>query len=872
MNIMNKVTLKQLLHNKTRTIVTIIGVILSTSMITAVTTFISTLQQYAIDYTIADEGDWHGLLYNINPVTYEDLKKEDKIEKLALTKNAGYSMLEGSRNEFKPYLRVLELNEEAFEILPVHVTQGRLPENNREVVISEHVYTNGGVNFKLGDTLTLDLGYRVGEDGQIINPKDPLIMEDDRLTERLDTTLSNTYTIVGFCKRLSYNMEPYSDPAYTILTTFEGSITDTSKFVDAYIKVNKPKDIYNLVKGLADKNQLAYSYNYSLLRFLNSSNEDNFNSVLYSLAAILIGLIMVGSISLIYNSFAISVSERKKMFGLLSGAGATAKQRRNSVFFESFVIAGIGIPLGVIAGIGGIGTTLYLLRNQLLSIFGRDGNVSLKLHVSNLSIVVAILVALITIFISSYVPARRSSRVSALEAIRQTTDIKLSPRQVKTSKLTRKIFGIEGELALKNFKRNKRRYRTTVISLFISIVLFISASAFSMYLRDSVMNVYEDVDYDLVYSMYQSENEKLDESNITAAYQTILGLKGIEEGSYIKASYGWVPIEKEQVDQEYYEMMESTGYVNNGSNLTAQLTIYSVDHDTYSKYIDELRLDSKLIDNKETSGILIDQMHFYNPQEQRYNNKKLLKDSSLNKLSYYYMNENEEEITFDIKIISYADIAPFGIQPYTFQNGLILIIDENQRLEGFSEIKDRWFDSDLYFSAKNPMEAENQIKDILTTYEMQTYNLYNIAESIQDNRNIITIINVFSYGFIVLITLITIANVFNTISTNVNLRRREFAMLKSVGMTNQSFNRMLNYECIFYGLKALLYGMPVSALITYLIYQSIDIGVESRFYLPVSAFLISIFSVFLVVFASMMYSMSKIRKENILDALKNENL
>lgn len=180
----------------------------------------------------------------------------------------------------------------------------------------------------------------------------------------------------------------------------------------------------------------------------------------------------------------------------------------------------------------------------------------------------------------------------------------------------------------------------------------------------------------------------------------------------------------------------------------------------------------------------------------------------------------------------------------------------------------------MQISADNPIAAEESIKKILMEDEdlFNTLSIANVAEQIQVSRNIITIINVFAYGFIVLISLITIANVFNTISTNVNLRRREFAMLKSVGMTDSSFNKMLNYECIFYGLKALLYGLPVSIGVTYLIYRSVESGVDMPFYLPTSSILISILSVFLVVFISMMYSMSKIRKENILDGLKNENL
>ena len=154
---------------------------------------------------------------------------------------------------------------------------------------------------------------------------------------------------------------------------------------------------------------------------------------------------------------------------------------------------------------------------------------------------------------------------------------------------------------------------------------------------------------------------------------------------------------------------------------------------------------------------------------------------------------------------------------------------------------------------------------------MDTDNLFNQHKEMQTMNNLILIIKVFAYGFITLMALITTANVFNTITTNINLRRREFAMLKSVGMTSLGFKKMLNYECIFYGLKALLYGIPSSIFVTYLIYLTFKHGVETSFYLPVNNILISILTVFFIVFISMMYSMRKVKNENILDALKKEN-
>ena len=174
--------------------------------------------------------------------------------------------------------------------------------------------------------------------------------------------------------------------------------------------------------------------------------------------------------------------------------------------------------------------------------------------------------------------------------------------------------------------------------------------------------------------------------------------------------------------------------------------------------------------------------------------------------------------------------------------------------------------------SENPSESRNEVKTLLSDRGINTNNFNDYAEAEEENRNIVTLIQVFAYGFIILISLIAAANVFNTISTNISLRRREFAMLKSVGMTSKGFNRMMNFECLLYGSLALLYGLPASAGVTYLIYMAMAAGYDAGFRLPWTAIGIAVLSVFLVVFVTMMYSMSKIKKDNPIDALKNENL
>ncbi|NLA83715.1 MAG: ABC transporter permease [Clostridiales bacterium] len=886
MNIINMVTLRGLKKNKIRTIVTIIGIILSAAMITGVTALISSMQNYMVNIAVADEGNWYAAVHNVSYEDYLKLKNMDGVTSAVIRRDVGYSALDGSINEYKPYLYLAELSSEAFEVLPIHLTKGRLPEKEDEILISEHIRTSGGVDLKIGSTLNLQLGTRVTDDGISLDQSNPYIIDDnseEKTTEKLEIKCRRTFTIVGEMNRMPFSMESYTAPGYTIFSLKDFNALPSAqkasdKDLSVYFTTKSHRKIYDTVNEISkalgvDLSQ--FEYNNELLRYKGVSKNDSFNAVLYSLGAILTGLIMIGSISLIYNSFSISVSERTKQFGLLSSAGATAKQLKNSVFFDAVVLAVIGIPLGVLSGIFGIYVTLYYVGNLFEYLISTAVKVPLTLSVSPLSVLSAVLIAFITIMISAYIPARRSGKMSAVEAIRQTSDIKLKEKQVRTLGITRKLFGLEGDLALKNIKRNSRRYRSTVISLFLSIVLFISASALATYLTESVKNIYQDDDFDLYH--FSSVNHNTDEKEsfdyAMNVYEDILALDTVNQGSFITTLINYeIGLSREEINESYFKDMLLRGYKDDeDKQYFVQVNVKSIDHETFNNYIKTLGLNEDLFSGPEqVTGILIDKQHYYDYKAQKYKNTYIFKDRNIKSLTLEY-NHGEEPMQTEVKLAAVADTAPFGLRDYADIPGTVMfIIDENSRHNLMKGGQNLIITHNMYFAADDPFEAEADIKEVLTDAGLSASSLVNRAQILRDNRNIITIISVFAYGFMVLISLITIANVFNTISTNVNLRRREFAMLKSVGMTDKSFNKMLNFECIFYGLKALLYGLPVSIFITYLIYRSIVQGFEMSFRLPAKGVLISIFSVFVVVFVSMMYSMRKIRNENILDALKSE--
>ena len=900
MNVFNKVTLQSLKKNKTRTIVTIIGIILSAAMICAVTTFASSFMNYARENTIYTDGNWHGYQRNTDFQTYKDIWNTGKVEEAVFLQQLGYAYAEGCENEFKPYIYVLGAGKDVEEVLPIHIISGKYPTSSTEIMLPEHLYTNGGVKYNLGDTITLELGQRM-LDGYPMSQDSPCYIYEQGNEvfngEVLEVKETRTYKVVGFYERLSWRIETFEAPGYTALTLSDRETYTPYKY-DVYFRMENPKDTFDFMKEM----KLTGDYNSDLLMYSGTFAVNAFTTMLYSLAAIVIGLIMFGSVALIYNAFSISVSERTKQFGLLSSIGATKKQLKRMVFFEALSVSAIGIPIGVIAGVGGIGVTLMLLGDKFKSMgFGVD----MKLSVSPAAIIIAVVVALITVLISAWIPSKRATKVSAVEAIRQNMDVK-NTKPVKTSKLTYKLFGLSGMLANKHYKRNKKKYRTTVLSLFMSIVLFVSASAFTDYLMETVGVGFGSVGFDL--TMHASGNE-FDKITPEELLNRMKAAKSVTGGAYSQERYVNAEISTRYLTDEGIEFLDKNqGQSEDKSSRDAHSYITFVDDATFRALLKENGLnEKKYMDPENPLAIAVDGATMFNLYTQKYETTNFFKDDEFSLVIHkekdipgYYCSgeitdetgktvvrytkdqesniEGEEYILYTLEegylytTLNIGDVIyekPFFVRDSSGMRFIYPISLAEQVFEDFDAINNSYY---YMLTSDNHAESYTAVQSILNDNGFNAKNLQNIAEMEESERNIVTIIRVFSYGFIVLISLIAAANVFNTISTNISLRRREFAMLKSVGMAQKDFNKMMNFECLLYGSRALLYGLPVSCGVTYLIYLAIMEGYEASFHLPWTAIGIAVLSVFLVVFITMMYSMSKIRKDNPIDALKNENL
>lgn len=849
MSILNRLTIKNLRLNKKRTIVTIIGIILSTALMVGIGLLFSSFQDLMIRDTIGYSGKYEA---NYSDV---DLDKLNNIKDKGFTyfyeKPIGFSKIESS-NEYKPYMYITSVNKEYFNELKL--VDGSFPKNENEVVISNHVITNGGLNYKVGDIVTFTYGSR-NIDGDITLANSELVDG-----EFLTNEGTHTYKIVGIVDRS--NFESYSASGYTAFTV---DVNSDNGNVNLYVMFNKNKKIIKQSEELAK--ELNYNgdinYNSTLLALYGESTYGNVMSSMGGMMIIMLSLVSIGCIIVIYNSFAISVMERKKEFGLLSSIGTTKRQLSHTVFFEALVVGVIGIILGILGAYIGIGCVILIINNLISDML------EYKLHlVTNpLFIIIPVIFMIIVIGVSAFIPSRRASKVSPIEAIRQNDDIKINKKKIRTSKLVLKLFGIEGEIALKNIKRNKKKYRVTIVSLFISIVLFISFSSYMNYTLNTASSVMGEVPYDYQISYFgddpNNDKEALDKINEI--------VKSSDVKEYVSYSVSNLSIIGNYTYSDEYLDFYKSAYGDDGikalNNLKYQyISILVLDDNSYNKY-------KKLIGIDNDSVILLNKfkgVSYGNNKRVNYN-IPVINNGNINiKICNFDNDEDVDTTKYCNKNIDNIFVTNKSfdlIEEFSYMGDFKLIVNK--------KLYDSISDSSTHYTQFNIISDNTNNIDKLTK-DLDKYsnvNYTNIKEAMKQANNLILAVKILMYGFISLVTLIGVTSVFNTISTSMALRKREFAVLRSIGLTNRGFNKILFFESLFFGMKSLIFAIPVSIGITVLIHYALaDMMSISTIIIPWKYIIISIVSVFVIVLLTMMYSTSKIKKHNIIEQIREENI
>ncbi|MDQ0340517.1 putative ABC transport system permease protein [Caldalkalibacillus uzonensis] len=868
MKVLRQLTWRYLKLNRKRTIVTVIGIILSAAMITGVATLVASFQDLFVRAVQMTDGSHHASFYEVPYENSKYITDHAYTQTAMLSKDIGFARLEGSKNEQKPYLMIKGYDREAFNHFPLTLKEGRFPEREGEIVISEEVFYEAGVEYNIGDQFTVEIGRRVDQ-GEVLS-HEPLSK-----TEKLEVFTTETYTVTGIITRSRF--ESWESPGYSAISYLEESRLLPEERVNVSIVAVNPEQIFEQAPKLAEAaGALEIRYNNELLKWMGITQNERVINAMRSVGLIIILLIVVGSVTVIYNAFAISVSERTKQFGMLASVGATKRQIRRMVFWEGLIVGLIGLPVGILSGLAGIGVTLEVI-NHLMQDSVFNTGVGLRLIVSPETILVSVLFISLTIFLSVYIPAKKASKISPIEAIRLNREIRITGKTLRTSRLTRLLFGIEGELALKNLKRNKRRYRATLFSLFISIVLYISFSSFMTYGFVSSDIYYTDISHDFEVA---KQGIGLEES--LQFYDQVAQLDDVERFAVSRMIFSTAEeMKREQFGrfiQSYLESGEEGDIFRTPEGgYRMHFNLVAVGEEEFATYARELGLDVADYTNPgEIRGILVNRNVI--PFSAEYKPLNIEAGERIALVEEHY-GELVNPYRFTLEIGAVTNQLPLGVYPAQLGD-VHVIVSEDAFNRIYQKVHDQSKETAnfvrMYIKLKEGADRRafaEAVRTLDAGLHPGPYLLvYDTKENQEELKRTKTMISIFLYGFVSLITLIGVTNIFNTISTNVALRRREFAMLKSVGLTPAGFNKMINYESIFYGLKALLYGLPVGILVSLWMHRSIADVFQFSFVLPWKEILVCIVGVFVIVFLTMLQSSAKLKKENIIDALKEENL
>lgn len=934
MNLMKTLTLKNLKLNRKRTIVTIVGIILATALLSALVTLVSSFQYSMIEYQKQKGGDFHVKFSNVKMSELSEFKNNRNIESTFETMGMGFAKLDGCKNEDKPYAYVMATDEAGFERGCFKLIEGRMAKNEDEIVIPRHLKTNGRIDIKVGDEITLDVGKRYDSNTESVISENCAYEHE---AETLTDTVTKHYKVVGIMERPGYGMEDYSAAGYTFVTysdeleaidngtKSEASEADTtltvySRYTQKALR-NKDAVTANII-GVDDKlfekanNSSVEMSSEESDRFLKEMENAKYDiymngylinyecvfpidgsfKALFTVAAVVALIIILTSVYCIKNSFNISITEKIRQYGMLASVGATRRQIKSSVKTEAAMLGVVGIPVGTMSGI----LASLILVKVVNALSAGWLNVALSFHTSLPALILAVILSIATIYFSATGSARRAAKVTPLEAIRNTKEIKIKSAKLKTPAIIGRIWGIGGVISYKNIKRNNKKYRTTVTSIVICSVTFIVISYFMSMAFSVVGMSYASADYNIGINMSCKKDIDIEKFS-----KLLSGIEGAED-YLVGAGYDF-DVSKPEYTKEYGEYCRQL--YDDSEDVSQMFLITVLDDKSYDKYASDAG-----IKNAAAGAILVNKCTFdvYNENSSKYVKKEMElykykagdtiecgynvyddassddnaaegdTESSTEDNSGYVDEEtinNGVRKTVDVTIAGVTDKVPTGYKGYS--NTLLFM---NQK--GFeslwgdgkngNEIKPGYASYSAYVVAENADEYQDTFEKETEgnpEYSQISFYVSNLDKQMRDEKSLFTLLGVFAYGLIVVIALIGITNIINTLSTGMELRSREFATLRSIGMTDKQFVGMVRLESVFISVKALAIGVPLGILISYLLCVMMNRMDDAIIYEPpYKAIILCILVVIMLIYAIMKLSMTKLRHNNIIETIKNENL
>lgn len=886
MSITKKLALRHLKQNKTRSVLTVLGITISVVMLTVIFTCATSFAHYYGERAINTNGNWHFFV----KTGYESAKKyllsdsslkDIGFEKDLSTEEQSYKIYSDKAN----YIRTGTIYQGDAQYIKDTVTckyDGALPKSDNEIMVEQSLIKNNGLELKIGDEIKIAVGSRLKGDFVILP-----IKGDYQFGERFEKEKDETFKVVG----ILHNNEPtergaiirgMSDLKSKNLVVY-GKIKKVTPF--SYIKINGIYDKFGFTKKKREFN-VGENTGFLNSRLAFSIDKNDLPQVLKltAIGIVVFAVIFVSSFAMIYNSFALSVGEQIKYLGMLSSVGATRKQKKKTLYFEGAILGGIGIILGIALGLLTTFISQSAMNVKIVSIMeGYNDNIKYSTHISWWVLCLIVILAALTVFVSIISPVQKAARITAIDAIRKTDEIKRKGK-IRTPFIITKLFGFEGDIAFKNLRRNGRKSRTIIACICICAVLFLSCNYFCETFKEA-----SNLDYELPYQlMYQYSAESKAQLEKARNY--------LKTNKRVKRFYS--------IWENWYSILR--GDINPYDNSR----LYDMSFQNESIFVDKYKFiatqdityTAHLLDDEDFNALCkkngIDYKKYYSPDKDGSiktivingidrNDEPIFNNNLLGKTIGCYdidsekterenkLDEDGNQVYFYYKtgctsIYKFCDFIK-----YDKDNPICNLESDGVAFYAPKSVYDKLYndDDDFYFDygieTDEPYKVEKELKDYLSENEADG-DVYNIYYWVMREKSIISAVQFLSYSFILLITLITVFNIINTMTAQIAGRKKELAMLKSVGMTPKEFKKTLIFESMFYGLFGLLFGVPLSLVINRVVGYIISKDNPIPFSVNIWLYLIACVAVFVIIGLTMIYSLKLIKNNSIIDSLKDD--
>ncbi|MFD3158796.1 FtsX-like permease family protein (plasmid) [Haloimpatiens sp. FM7330] len=878
MNIINEYTFHHLKNNKRHTISIMIAISIASALLCSLCIFGHTIWKAKVKTVIKNTGYWHGELRE--SVSGDKIKYINENPEVKMTMIKGQWVTAKLSNTKRSYLLMRDADSNFWNEMSLKNTlmEGRLPKAYGEIVVSK-VFFEDNPSYKIGDKVVLPIGNRMLGDKLIETNS------QKRKGEYFKSTGKNTYTIVG--KLDVSGVSAY--PGYIAMGYLERSRIKPNDELTVYINMQNPRKIYKTLPKIAksigfkkdEYGKYCIVYNKQLLNLyaIKDKNEMDITCLILPIMIIAMLLLVMGTfIIIIYNAFSLSANSRIKELGILKSLGATPKQIKYSVLYEGLLLCIPQIPIGIIIG--------YIFSNVVVSkingiLSGIEDYSNIEISFSWYVISFAIIISLITVLVSAYIPARKVAKVPPIESIRQN-DNKMKSKKQKSHPIIKKLFGIEGELALVQFSANKRKFRTAIISLSMCFILvsvyFCITSTYNYAISRNEEKIYYDMSLDL-----NITHEPSDEM-----MKKILGLNEVKDSVVSRMIRTSTYVKPEQESTAFsrlggFTSINSYKYnvLNKNGKYRIIVNLVGLSNMSFEKYCKKIGADAKAYYKEGVpKGVLLDSTYHRSntsktiekiPMLNVKKNDKLL----INEKIADYMNT---DYNFNVKVGAVTEVSPCDLDSNRYSVAFIV------PMKVYKDITDNFKSEHLLSRKKMKIDlvvgdkASSQVKKKLTqicSYYLgsEDFNIWSLLEE-QNNRKLKEMsVKSTVLAIALMIGAIGIVNTFSTVSNNLKLRRREFAVFRSTGLTPKGINKMLLLEGMFFVIRPILISIPFLFLICWLMLRiTLVTWTEFMLFCPILEILIYTAIMILCIALSYKFSSKSIKNDTIIDAIKDKTI